>query len=59
MLKIIEQIEALPDLENAGADLTAETDFLIDKGLDLLAKAAREMGDPELARFASQSRPPA
>jgi hypothetical protein len=58
MLKMVEQLEHLPDLESAGEGLVAEADFLIDKGLDLLAKAAREIGDPELARFASQPRPP-
>ncbi len=54
LLRILDRLERLPDPEQAGANEVQLLDFLIDKGFDLLAKAAREIGDPELARFASQ-----
>jgi hypothetical protein len=54
LLRIIDRLEHLPDIEQASSDDVNLLDFLIDKGFDLLAKAAREIGDPELARFASQ-----
>lgn len=54
LLKMVEQLEAMDDLEAASKSVIDEADFLIAKGLELLAKAAREMGDPELARFAEQ-----
>jgi len=54
LLRMIDQLEKLQDVEQAGAEEVKTLDFLIDKGFDLLAKAAREIGDPELARFASQ-----
>lgn len=53
LLRIIDRLESLADVEQAGPDEVRLLDFLIDKGFDLLAKAAREIGDPELARFAS------
>lgn len=57
LIKTIDRLERLPELESASTEDIALLDYLIDKGLDLLAKAAREMGDPELLRFASQPRP--
>src|SRR5512135_993322 len=54
LLRVIDRLERLPDPERAGPEEVFQLDFLIDKGFDLLAKAAREIGDPELARFASQ-----
>lgn len=54
LLRVIDRLESLPDVELAGPEEVRLLDFLIDKGFDLLAKAAREIGDPELARFASQ-----
>lgn len=56
LIKIIDRLDRLPDVEQAGADDQRLLDFLIDKGFDLLAKAAREIGDPELIRFVSQYR---
>ncbi len=53
LLKAIDEIESTADPEAAGPDAAARLDFLIDKGFDLLAKAARELGDPELLRFAT------
>jgi hypothetical protein len=57
LIKHIDWFERLPAAENPGAEQVARLDFLVDKGLDLLAKAAYEIGDPELLRFASQPRP--
>jgi hypothetical protein len=57
LIKTIDRLERLPELESASTEDISLLDYLIDKGLDLLAKAAREMGDPELLRFASQPRP--
>ena len=54
LLRVLDRLERLPDVEQAGAEEVRLLDFLIDKGFDLLAKAAREIGDPELARFATQ-----
>ncbi len=54
LLRIIERLEGLEDIEQAAPDETQLLDFLIDKGFDLLAKAARELGDPEMTLFASQ-----
>jgi hypothetical protein len=56
LLKIIDLLEGEPDLENTSAENVQRLDFLIDKGFDLLAKAAREIGDPELLRVALQRR---
>jgi hypothetical protein len=56
LIKIIDRLDHLPDVEQAGADDVRLLDFLIDKGFDLLAKAAREIGDPELVHFVSQYR---
>lgn len=50
LLKMIERLEHLPDMENAPRPEVELLDRLIDKGFDLLAKAAREIGDPELIR---------
>lgn len=46
--KIIDQLERAPDLENTPAEDVRLLDFLIDKGFELLTRAAREIGDPEL-----------
>jgi hypothetical protein len=54
LLKIIDLLESEPDLENTAPENVGRVDFLIDKGFDLLAKAAREIGDPELLRVALQ-----
>ena len=54
LLRIIDRLERLENVEQAGPEEVQLLDFLIDKGFDLLAKAAREIGDPEMARFASQ-----
>jgi hypothetical protein len=54
LLRLMDRLERLPDIEQASPEDDRLLDFLIDKGFDLLAKAAREIGDPELARFASQ-----
>ena len=56
LIKHLDWLERLPQVESVGPDQVARLDFLIDKGLDLLAKAAYEIGDPELLRFASQPR---
>lgn len=55
-LRLIERLEGLPEIEQATPQDAAGLDFLIDQGLDLLAKAARELGDPEMGRFARQHR---
>lgn len=57
LIKIIERLEGLPDMELASSDEQAQLDFLITQGFDLLVKAAREIGDPELIRFIGQMRP--
>lgn len=54
LLRIIDRLEGLEDIEQASAEEVRLLDFLIDMGFDLLAKAARELGDPEMARFANQ-----
>ena len=54
LLRIIDRLERLENVEQVGPEEVQLLNFLIDKGFDLLAKAAREMGDPEMARFASQ-----
>lgn len=56
LLKLVEELEAKTDLESATEEEIAQADFLIDKGLKLLARAARDIGDPELARFVSEAR---
>lgn len=53
LLKAIDEIEGSGDPELAGQEGVDRLDFLIDTGFDLLAKAAREIGDPELLRFAT------
>ncbi len=45
MLKLLDHLENQPALI---ADDRAHMEFLIDKGLELLAKAAYDMGDPSL-----------
>jgi hypothetical protein len=57
LIKTVDRLDALPDVERAGEEDIRLLDFLIDKGFDLLAKAAREIGDPELIRFVSRMRP--
>ena len=54
LLKIIDRLEHLPDIESAAPDEIRLLDFLIDKGFDLLTRAALEIGDPELICFTSQ-----
>jgi hypothetical protein len=55
LIKTIDAVERLPDPETAGDETLALLDFLTHKGLELLAHAARELGDPELQRFAGQA----
>jgi len=55
-LRLIDRLENLADVEQARPEEVERLDFLIDKGFDLLAKAAREIGDPELIRFVGQMR---
>lgn len=55
-LRLIERLEELSEIEQATPQDAAGLDFLIDQGLDLLAKAARELGDPEMDTFACQYR---
>lgn len=50
MLKIIDQLDHTPDLENAPEEDVRLLDFVIDKGFELLTRAAREIGDPDLIR---------
>lgn len=50
LLKIIDRLEQEPDLEQASEQEIKLLDLLINKGFDLLARAAREIGDPELIR---------
>lgn len=57
LIKTVDHLDTLPDVERAGEEDIRLLDFLIDKGFDLLAKAAHEIGDPELIRFISQMRP--
>jgi hypothetical protein len=54
LLRMIDRLESLPDVEQASPEELQMLNFLTDQGFDLLAKAAREIGDPEMARFASQ-----
>ncbi len=54
LLRAIDRLEQLENSEQAGEEEIRQLDFLIDKGFDLLAEAARELGDPEMARFAAQ-----
>jgi hypothetical protein len=56
LIKHIDWFERLPAVEIPGAEPVARLDFLIDKGLELLANAAYEIGDPELQRFVSLPR---
>lgn len=56
LIKSIDRLSQLPDVEQASQDDVKLLDFLIDQCFDLLAKAAREIGDPELVRFVSQMR---
>ena len=50
LLKIIDRLEREADLEKTPLPEVELLDRLIDKGFDLLARAAREIGDPELTR---------
>lgn len=56
LIKHLDWFERQADAESASPQAIARLDFLIGKGLELLAKAAFEIGDPELLRFASQPR---
>jgi hypothetical protein len=48
LVKMIDYLEQMDESESPAEQDVQRLDFLIDKGFDLLAKAAREMGDPEL-----------
>ena len=50
MNKHIEKLDHMPDLENAPEEDVRLLDFLIDKGFELLTRAAKEIGDPDLIR---------
>lgn len=54
LLRVIDRLERMEDIEQASPEEVRLLDFLIDKGFDLLSSAARELGDPEMARFASE-----
>ena len=56
ILKLLDRLDGFSDPETLPAEDIASLDLLIDHGLDLLAKAAREIGDPELLNFATQRR---
>ena len=45
MLKLLDQLDRAGQVS---AEDRAHLEFLIDKGLELLTKAARDMGDPSL-----------
>jgi hypothetical protein len=55
MVKIIERLENEPHLEHTSPEELQLLDFLIDKGFDLLTRAAKEIGDPELIRGLGRS----
>lgn len=46
--KCIDRLAALEDIEAASAEDVRLLDFLTDQGFELLTRAAREIGDPEL-----------
>jgi hypothetical protein len=50
LLKIIDRLESVPNLEAIPGSDVELLDLLNAKGFDLLARAAREIGDPELIR---------
>lgn len=50
LLRVIDRLETEPDLETLTGPDVEQIDRLIDRGLYLLARAAREIGDPELTR---------
>lgn len=50
LLKIIDRLEQVRDLEQLARPDVDLLDLLIDKGFDLLSRAAREIGDPEMVR---------
>lgn len=50
LLKAIDHLEKTPDIEKVSEQEIELLDLLIDRGFELLAKAAREIGDPELTR---------
>lgn len=54
LIKMLERLDRLPDVEQASEAEQDELDFLIGKGFDLLTLAAREIGDPELIRSIGQ-----
>lgn len=56
ILNFFDRIERVADIESIPVEDVATLDGLIDRGLDLLASAAREIGDPELLRFATENR---
>lgn len=50
LLKLIDRLEARVDLEETPQADVQLLEFLINQGFQLLARAAREIGDPELIR---------
>ena len=50
LLKMIDWLERQADMEQVPGSEIELLDLLIDKGFNLLARAAREIGDPELVR---------
>lgn len=56
ILNTFDRLEHVADIEALSDEDVAALDTLIYRGLDLLASAAREIGDPELLRFATQNR---
>ncbi len=50
LLKLIDRLESRARLEDTPPEEVDLLDFLIDQGFHLLARAAREIGDPELIR---------
>ena len=50
LLKMIDWLERQADMEQVPRSEVDLLDLLLDKGFDLLARAAREIGDPELVR---------
>lgn len=50
LLKMIDWLEQQADMEQVPRSVIELLDLLLDKGFDLLTRAAREIGDPELVR---------
>lgn len=56
ILNLFDRLDHVADVESISAEDVTALDQLIDHGLDLLAGAAREIGDPELLHFATENR---